>query len=62
MTQDAEEFAEWRTGALKHYSAIGLVTANWSYFEAVLDTWIHRFADTSANVGVCLTSQTGYLG
>jgi hypothetical protein len=52
-----KKFREWVTEANKHYAAIGLVTANWSYFEAVLDTWIHRFADTSPEVGVCLTSQ-----
>jgi len=51
------KFFEWKNRADKHYAAIGIVTANWSYFEAVLDTWIHHFADTSPDVGVCLTSQ-----
>jgi hypothetical protein len=60
VTQDLDadqKFAEWKIEANKHYAAIGLVTANWSYFEAVLDTWIHHFADIGPDVGVCLTSQ-----
>jgi hypothetical protein len=58
VAKDAKQtFDEWKTEALKHYSGIGVVTANWSYFEAVLDTWIHHFADTNVEIGVCLTSQ-----
>jgi hypothetical protein len=53
----ARKFAAWMTEADKHYAAIGLVTANFSYFEVVLDMWIHRFAEMKGDVGVCLTSQ-----
>jgi hypothetical protein len=63
MTNDGKQmFAEWETEANKHYAAIGLVTANWSFFEVLLDMWIHRFADTSADIGVCLTSQIAGSG
>jgi hypothetical protein len=61
MTDESQrrprKFVEWKTEVDKHYAAIGLVTANWSYFEAFLDMWIQRFAEIWGDVGVCLTSQ-----
>jgi hypothetical protein len=64
MTQDAEqEFSELKTEAFKrHHAAIGLVTVNWSYFETTVDLWICVFADTSRDIGVCLTSQIAGSG
>jgi hypothetical protein len=41
----------------KHYSMIGRVAAEWSYFEALLDQWCIAFAKVDRHAGVCLTSQ-----
>jgi hypothetical protein len=41
----------------KHYAAIGMVAAQWAYFEAVIDTWLHSFANVTTEVGVCFTGQ-----
>jgi hypothetical protein len=49
-------FADDRARNL-HYSAIGQVAACWSYFEAVIDTWLMAFADVAPRIGVCFTSQ-----
>lgn len=41
----------------KHYAAIGLVAARWSYFEATVDGWISAFLRRPPEVTVCLTGQ-----
>ena len=50
-------FRDWEKAVRPHYAAIGLVAANWSHFEAVIDAWTHKFADLESEVGVCLTAQ-----
>jgi hypothetical protein len=41
----------------KHYAAIGRVASQWSYFEAVVDTWLLAFAKIDTEIGMCFTSQ-----
>jgi hypothetical protein len=42
---------------MRHYAAIGRVASQWSYFEAVIDTWLLAFANINTEIGVCFTSQ-----
>jgi hypothetical protein len=42
-----------------HYAAIGMVAANWAYFEAVVDDWAIRLAGTASEIGICFTAQIG---
>jgi len=43
--------------ATAHYAAIGRVAAEWSAFEATIDTFILQITNINAKMGVCLTSQ-----
>jgi hypothetical protein len=40
-----------------HYSAIGQVAALWSYFEAVVASWMITFANVEVEIGICFTAQ-----
>ena len=41
----------------RHYSAIGQVAASWSYFEAVVGTWIAHFLRVDVAASICVTAQ-----
>jgi hypothetical protein len=51
----AEEAKNW--AQRQHYSAIGRVAANWSYYEAVVDICSIRLAAIDTRKGLIFTSQ-----
>lgn len=43
--------------AQNHYAALGKVAAAWAYFEAVVDTWLSKFANVDSEIAICFTGQ-----
>jgi hypothetical protein len=57
-----EQFKIWSTKADKHLSRIGLVAANWAYFEALIDHKTLEIAGIQHEQGSCLTAQIAGSG
>ncbi len=56
---DPQVLKQWENARIsrQRYAAIGHVAASWSYFEAIIDSWIWALINRPGNVGVCLTGQ-----
>ena len=42
---------------IDHYAMIGMIAAEWAYFESLIDRYTQRLAGIDDHVGTCLTSQ-----